>query len=63
MWFVVICRGWVKFGTVIWKPGFQMPSEVLIIIGILDFELQFKLQDVIPKLETTLNASGPLIAI
>ena len=40
-----------------------MPSEVLIIIGIFDFELQFKLQDVIPKLETTLNALGPLIAI
>ena len=39
-----------------------MPSEVLIIIRIFDFELQFKLQDVIPKLETTLNASGPLVA-
>ena len=36
-----------------------MPSEVLIIIGIFDFELQFKLQDVIPKLETTLKASRP----
>ena len=40
-----------------------MPSEVLIIIGIFDFELQFKLQGVIPKLETTLNASDSLIAI
>ena len=40
-----------------------MPSEVLLIIGIFDFELQFKLQDVIPKLETTLNASGGLVAI
>ena len=40
-----------------------MPSEILIIIRIFDFELQFKLQDVTPKLETTLNASGPLVAI
>ena len=40
-----------------------MPSEVLIIIGIFDFEIQFKLQDVIPKLETILSASGPLVAI
>ena len=40
-----------------------MPSEVLIIIGRFDFEIQFKLQDVIPKLETTLSASGPLVAI
>ena len=40
-----------------------MPSEVLLIIGIFDFELQFKLQDVIPKLKTTLNASGRLVAI
>ena len=40
-----------------------MLSEVLIIIGIFDFELQFKLQDVIPKPETTPNASGPLGAI
>ena len=39
-----------------------MPSKVLIIIGIFDFELQFKLQDVISKLETTLNALGPLVA-
>ena len=40
-----------------------MPSEILIIIRIFDFELQFKLPDVIPKLETTLYASGPLVAI
>ena len=40
-----------------------MPSEILIIIRKFDFELQFKLQDVIPELETTLNASGPLVAI
>ena len=40
-----------------------MPSEILIIIRIFDFELHLKLQDVIPKLETTLNASGPLVTI
>ena len=40
-----------------------MPSEILVIIWIFNFELQFKLQDVIPKFETTLNASGPLVAI
>ena len=40
-----------------------MPSEILIIIRIVDFELQYKLQDVILKLETTQNASGLLVAI
>ena len=40
-----------------------MPNEILIIIRIFDFKLQFKLQNVIPKLETTLDASGPLVAI
>ena len=40
-----------------------MPCEILFIIRVFDFELQFKLQDVIPELETTLNASCSLVAI